>query len=238
MLFREDNFFAGRPRVEAIAERLIEADLGIKWAASCRIDYFATYPPAFIERLRRSGCVLLTFGVESGANRVLDSIGKGITVEMVMEVVRKVKESGIRGTYHFMGGFPTETPAEFLDTCRLIDRILAAAPETVVREMSVFTPYPGIGLIPACERAGYQAPDSLEGWLAMDWSNPERPWLTPRQSRLIGDAQFLIARLNHPNRAVRAWARLRWRQLLRRPQGIRLFERPAIEWAKKRRART
>ena len=234
LLFREDNFFVQRQRVETIARRLIEEKLRIKWAASCRIDYFARYTPDFINLLRDSGCVLLTFGVESGSDRVLKHIRKGITVSQVLTTAAKVKESGIRGTYHFMGGFPGESVEEFLETCRLIDDLMAIAPETVVREMSVFAPYPGVGLIPECVKRGYREPTTLNGWIEMDWANPRRPWLEERQSRLIGDTQFLIARLGHSNPAVRSWARMRWRQLLRSRRGITLHERPAIEFLKRR----
>ena len=233
VLFREDNFFVERKRVEQIAQRLIDDGAGVKWAASCRINYFANYSAEFIDLLKRSGCVQLTFGVESGSDRVLEFIGKGITAGQVLAAARKVKDSGIRGTYHFMGGFPNESVEEFLDTCRLIDNLTQIAPDTVVRELSVFAPYPGVGLIPECVKLGYREPATLEAWVDTDWDNPRRPWLTEEQSRLISDAQFLIARLGHENVFVRSWVRSRWRQMLRRKRGIRLRERPVIEMMKR-----
>lgn len=234
ILFREDNFFVNRARVEGIARRLIEDNVRVKWAASCRINYFARYTREFVDLLRRSGCVLLTFGVESGSDRVLDFVGKGINVQMVYETAGKLKRAGIRGTYHFMGGFPSETVEELLETCRLIDSLMKIDPEIVVREMSIFAPYPGINLIPACIERGYRSPRRLEEWIDMDWSNPVRPWLTERQSRLISDVQFLIARLAHPHPAVRFWTRHRWNQMLRSRNGIRLFERPTIDFIRRR----
>lgn len=63
----------------------------------------------------------------------------------------------------------------------------------------------------------------------MDWANPQRPWLTGPQSQLISDAQFLIARLAHPNVLLRRWANTRWAQLLERGHRMRLPERPAVE---------
>jgi radical SAM superfamily enzyme YgiQ (UPF0313 family) len=227
--FREDNFFVNRGRVEAIARGLIENGPRIKWAASCRINYFDKYDDAFIDLLKSSGCVLLTFGVESGNDRVLEFIRKGIKVEAVVNVARRVQAAGIRGTYHFMGGFPTETADEFIDTCRLIDRLRRLGPDVVVREMSIFAPYPGVGLIPECVSRGHVEPADFEGWIGMDWANPQRPWLTARQSQLISDAQFLIARLSHPSALVRAWANARWMQLLERGPRMRLPERPAVE---------
>jgi len=231
--FREDNFFVSRTRVERMARRLIEEHAGVKWAASSRIDYFAEYSPEFVDLLRQSGCVLLTFGVESGAQRVLDFVHKDIRVDQVEKVARLVRDHGIRATYHFMGGFPSETTGEFLDTCRLIDVLAGMGVQVLVRELSVFAPYPGIGLMPECVKRGYVAPDNLEDWIEMDWANPRRPWLSERESRVISDAQFLIARLAHPNRVLRSWARVRWRQMLRGRGGTTLVERPLIELAKR-----
>lgn len=229
VLFREDNFFVQRKRVERIARRLIDDNVGIKWAASCRIDYFDKYSPEFVDLLRRSGCVLLTFGVESGSDRMLDIIRKDITGDAVRRVARRVEESGIQGSYHFMAGFPGETPEELVETCRLIDTIRQVAPRAAIRDLAVFTPYPGVGLIPECVKRGYEEPDALEGWVAMDWGNPRRPWLSERQSRLIRDAQFLIARLEHPNPLVGTWVRARWKQFVNSPRGMVLRERPAME---------
>jgi hypothetical protein len=95
--------------------------------------------------------------------------------------------------------------------------------------MSIFAPYPGVGLIPECVSRGHVEPADFEGWIGMDWANPQRPWLTARQSQLISDAQFLIARLSHPSALVRAWANARWMQLLERGPRMRLPERPAVE---------
>ncbi|HIJ74943.1 MAG TPA: B12-binding domain-containing radical SAM protein [Candidatus Hydrogenedentes bacterium] len=237
VVFREDNFFADRRRVEQLAQRMVDERLDIKWTASCRIDYFAKYTAEFVDLLRRSGCVLLTFGVESGSARILDFIKKDITPDMVREVVQKVKDSGIRGTYHFMGGFPTETAGELLDTCQLIEDIRRIAPEAVVREMSAYTAYPGVELIQTCKELGHREPDQLEDWLDIDFRedprNSRRPWLNESQSRLLSNIQFLIARLNHKNSAMRAWTRRRWRQMLASELGIALPERPAIEFAKR-----
>jgi radical SAM superfamily enzyme YgiQ (UPF0313 family) len=229
VLFREDNFFVDRSRVEHIARRFVEELPGVKWAASCRINYVANYTDEFVDLLDRSGCALLTFGVESGSDRVLKLIQKDITRALVLKVVEKLARTRICGTYHFMGGFPTETAQEFLETCRLMDDIGRIDARSVIREMSIFAPYPGISLIPLCVEHGYHEPQSLDEWVKMDWSNPERPWLNERQSRLISDAQFLIARLDHPNAIFRAFARLRWRQMLASDSGIRLIERPAFE---------
>lgn len=233
VLFREDNFFVNWHRVDDIAKLMIEQGIGLNWSASCRIDYFDRYKPEFLERIKKAGCAHLTFGVESGNNRVLKLAEKNITVDQTIRVAGKVNKYDMVGSYHFMGGFPSETEEEFLDTCRLIDTMLDIAPKMVAREIAVFTPYPGLGLFEECVKRGFKRPETLEEWSDMDWTNPKRAWLSPRQQNLIADAQWLCARLWHENRAYRSWINKRWRQFIRTPQGTPIYERPAIAIAKR-----
>lgn len=233
VLFREDNFFVNWHRVDDIAKLLIADKVGVKWSASCRIDYMDRYTPEFLARIKESGCAHLTFGVESGNNRVLRLAEKNITVEQILRVAEKVNQYGMVGSYHFMGGFPSETEEEFLDTCRLIDKMLEIAPKMVAREIAVFTPYPGLGLFEECVKRGFKRPQSLEEWTDMDWTNPQRDWLTPKQQALLADAQWLCARLWHPNKAYRAWITRRWKQFIRSKKGTPIYERPAVGLIKK-----
>src|SRR5690606_23324258 len=117
VLFREDNFFVNWHRVDDIAKLLIEDNVGVKWSASCRIDYLDRHSPEFLRRIKESGCAHLTLGVESGNSRGLRLAEKNITVDQILRVAEKVNKYDMVGSYHFMGGFPSETEEEFLDTC-------------------------------------------------------------------------------------------------------------------------
>ena len=233
VLFREDNFFVNWHRVDDIAQLMIKENLGLRWSASCRIDYMDRYKPDFLERIKQSGCAHLTFGVESGNNRVLKLAEKNLTVDQILRVAEKVNQHSLVGSYHFMGGFPSETEEEFLDTCRLIDTMLDIAPQMVAREIAVFTPYPGLGLFDECVKRGFKRPQSLDQWTDLDWTNPRRDWLTPRQQRLIADALWLCARLWHPNKTYRAWITRRWKQFIHSKRGTTIYERPAVALIKR-----
>jgi radical SAM superfamily enzyme YgiQ (UPF0313 family) len=64
--------------------------------------------PDFCVSLRRSGCVMLKLGIESGDQDVLDALGKGIRVEDSLRVLQSVKAAGI-GTYvYLLFGTPAE----------------------------------------------------------------------------------------------------------------------------------
>ena len=106
--WREDNFFVNKTRVEEISKRIIKKNINIRWHADCRIDYVSDYDEEFMSLLKKSGCHTLTLGVESGSNKILKSINKGITREQIIEVKEKLTRHKIYQNYHIMMGLPEE----------------------------------------------------------------------------------------------------------------------------------
>jgi len=88
---------------------------------------FARIQPAladvdFCRALRRSGCVMLKLGLESGNQDVLDSMHKGIDLGLVTEALAALKGAGI-GTYvYLLFGTPAETIVEARQTLDFIVR--------------------------------------------------------------------------------------------------------------------
>lgn len=85
--FQEDNFFLDVNRVEKIIDymRCIQ---NVGWKANSRISYFAKLVKnkTFMNSIMKSNCKVLQFGIESGSNRILKLINKGITVEEVLDI--------------------------------------------------------------------------------------------------------------------------------------------------------
>lgn len=86
---------------------------GSPWYGFARITRHLT-DPDFCRRLRRSGCVLLKIGLESGDQGVLDALDKGIDLAEASQALRTLKETGI-GTYVYL---LFGTPAEGLEEAR------------------------------------------------------------------------------------------------------------------------
>lgn len=79
--------------------------------------------PDMIKRLAEIGVTWLVIGMESGSQRILDFIKKGITVEQNIEAARICRENGIKVFATHMYGLPTETNEEALATKQMIDLI-------------------------------------------------------------------------------------------------------------------
>ena len=65
-----------------------------------------------MELLYESGCRKLIFGLESYNQRVLDSMKKGVELEVIDRIVEECIRIGIGMHFYLITGFPTETPAE------------------------------------------------------------------------------------------------------------------------------
>jgi len=93
--------------------------------------------------MARSGCVGITFGVESGSPRILELIKKNITLEQVENAFRWSKEAGIKLVEAdvIIGSHPSETKEDIQMTKKLLARI---SPDIVMA--SVIVPYPGTGI--------------------------------------------------------------------------------------------
>lgn len=108
--------------------------LNVTWRCFSRVD--AIYDD-IIDKMIESGCRHIKLGIESGSQRILDMINKGITVEEVLRANNILKEKNVEWSAYFIIGFPTETVEEIRETQKLIQR-LSASSITV----NVYTPLP------------------------------------------------------------------------------------------------
>jgi len=99
--------------------RFIEEPLNAPWYGFVRItDHFKDMD--FCIGLKKSGCVMLKIGVESGDQGVLDTLDKGIDLTTVSAALENLKQAGI-GTYlYFLFGTPPEGPSEAEHTMEFV----------------------------------------------------------------------------------------------------------------------
>lgn len=91
-------------------EQIIDHPPGAPWYGFARITGHLA-DPEFVRGLRRSGCVMLKLGIESGDQAVLDALHKGTRVEMVSQVLNTLKAAGIKVYAYLLFGTPAETEA-------------------------------------------------------------------------------------------------------------------------------
>ncbi len=96
------------------AERVVEEGLDIRWGAEIRLEKY--WSRERCELLRRSGCVAVSVGFESGNQRILDLIDKGTTPAQVRQTMQAMHAADIGIQMMGFTGFPTETLEEARDS--------------------------------------------------------------------------------------------------------------------------
>ncbi|SEL15127.1 B12-binding domain-containing radical SAM protein [Streptacidiphilus jiangxiensis] len=97
--------------LRGLSAALAGSDLDLRWAAELRLE--RTFPERAVgQLLADSGCVAVSFGYESGSQRILDLIDKGVKIANVPAVLKELADSGVAAQMMGFTGFPTETTQE------------------------------------------------------------------------------------------------------------------------------
>jgi radical SAM superfamily enzyme YgiQ (UPF0313 family) len=89
------------------------------WVCQARVD---TINEEIINDMKNAGCIMIAFGAESGSQRILNLLNKGITTEQTEYATRLCSKKGIICSLYFMIGSPTETREDLEKTCEFIRR--------------------------------------------------------------------------------------------------------------------
>jgi hypothetical protein len=109
----------GPERARQIAQSISDRDLDVYVTFYARLEQ--GYDDADLLRgLRQAGVVTMLWGLESGSQRVLDSMRKGIDVETAASVLNKTADAGIANHVLTFFGFPGETVGEAQETARFL----------------------------------------------------------------------------------------------------------------------
>ena len=103
----------------ALMQAMVDDGPDIPWYGFTRITPALT-DPDFCRGLQRSGCKLLKLGVESGDQTVLDTMGKGIDLDMVSRVLAALKAAGIATYVYLLFGTPAESLVEARKTLNFV----------------------------------------------------------------------------------------------------------------------
>jgi len=124
IFFKDDTMsLLGLSWFEELERILALKRLSPKWHCSARVD---TINPKLLAAMRRCGCRVISFGVEAGAQRILDFYKKGITPSQVEDAFRWCKKAGIQATANVILGAPDETRNELQATYDLMRRVKPA----------------------------------------------------------------------------------------------------------------
>ncbi|MBI2508178.1 radical SAM protein [Candidatus Woesearchaeota archaeon] len=156
-----------------------------------RVDTLQILDDNFLKDLSRSGCVNIDSGIESGNDRILKMIRKGITSQQVREVNKKMGRYNFNAKYTFILGYPSETKDEMMDSVRLALQLVKDN-KNAYTPFFVYAAYPGVGLWEIAKQYGLEEPKKLEDWCTIDFDNAYNnyPWLNEKQIKIIKNIAF------------------------------------------------
>ncbi len=144
----DDSFTTDRKRVHKICDYLIKEKINMKWSCpnGIRVD-LADYD--LLQKMRKAGCYRVALGVESGSQKILDTIGKKITLEQIVDTVNNCRKVGIKTMAFIMLGNLGENRETMEETIRFAIKV-----KFDYVQFLIAIPYPGSFLYEEIKRNG------------------------------------------------------------------------------------
>jgi radical SAM superfamily enzyme YgiQ (UPF0313 family) len=149
--FIDDTLAADRSRALALCREIKARKLDFTWFASACVHQVDR---ELLQAFKEAGCWAILFGAESGVQKNLNAIRKGITLDQTRTAVATAKEVGLTVFTPFLFGIPGETYEEALQTIEF-----ACELDPDVANFHCLTPFPGTELYDNIERYGTMSDD-------------------------------------------------------------------------------
>jgi radical SAM superfamily enzyme YgiQ (UPF0313 family) len=192
--FLDDTFAADYDRAKQIAQEIKARRLDLVWFASACVNQV---DKSLLRAFKEAGCWAILFGAESGVQKNLNALRKGITLEQTRQAVRAAKDVGLTVSTPFVFGIPGET---FADGLRTVQFAIELDPD--IANFHALTPFPGTDLYDQHERYGTISDDltdyTYQGAAFVPYTMTRKEIFTLRQialKRFYSRPSFLLRRL-------------------------------------------
>lgn len=146
ILFYDDHFVLDKKRLSEICNGLIERNYNLSWCCLSRVDGMNLKTARL---MKKAGCHMISFGVESGSQTILNALSKNTKVEKIIQAFNACTKAGINTKASFIFGGPKETKKTIKETQNLLKIIL---PDYIW--LFIMTPMPGTELYRLHKEAG------------------------------------------------------------------------------------
>ncbi len=155
--FDDDTFNCSRERMIALCNEIKKRKLNVPWAIMARADLMTE---EILEKMREAGLFAVKYGVESGAQELLDNINKNMDLKKTEYIINFTKRLGIKTHLTFAFGLPGENKETIRKTMALV---LKLDPTTI--QFSIATPFPGTTFYKEMKKNGWIV---CEDWAEYD----------------------------------------------------------------------
>jgi anaerobic magnesium-protoporphyrin IX monomethyl ester cyclase len=159
--FQDDTFTFDRKRAFEICDGIIDRKINLPWGCGTRADAVSK---ELLAKMSKAHCNETMFGVESGCQRMRDTLKKRVTTEQCENAIKWAKDEGMFVTVSVILGYPGETKDTLQESLDFVRRM---EPDDVW--LCHATPYPGTGLRALVESNGWKMSDD---WKLYNTMNP------------------------------------------------------------------
>jgi len=147
IILYDDLFTLNKQRVIEICQGILDRGLRIEWKCEGRVD---RVDGEMLRWMKKAGCSLIAYGVESGNQEGLDYLQKRITLSQIRQAFNLTHKAGIRPMAYFILGIPVETFEQGLKTIEFAREL---KPEYA--QFSILSPYKGTKLYDDAKDKGW-----------------------------------------------------------------------------------
>jgi radical SAM superfamily enzyme YgiQ (UPF0313 family) len=198
-----DQFTADREQVMGLCEGMVREGLRFRWTCNSRVD---AVDPEMLQAMRRAGCWLVSWGIESACDPIRKHVRKGITDETIAQALRWSKEAGLMNWGYFIIGLPGETEATIRQTLDLSKRL-----PLDLALFHIAAPYPGTPFVFEVVEQG--------------WFRPGTRW-----EEIDMDESTVLDYPGLPAERIEYWARRAFREWALRPGPLWTFLKSMNSW--------
>ena len=180
--FWSESFTIVKKNVHELCDEILKRKLKIRWVCNSRVD---SVDRELLLKMKRAGCWMISYGIESGDQSILDRALKKVSLEQVERAIELTREVGFQMAGHFVLGLPGETEETLKKTAELSRKL-----DLDYAQFYCAAPWPGSRLYDMAVK---------EGWLNTD------DWDKYEQSTMVMDYPEVSGQkvMEHRDRMVR-----------------------------------
>lgn len=183
IIIYDDLFTVKKERVMEICRGILERGLRIEWKCEGRVNIVEEETLGW---MKKAGCSMIAYGVESGNQKGLDYLNKGTRVEQIKRAFELTRKAGIKPMAYFVLGIPVETYEDELRTIEFAKEIKPA-----YAQFSVLSPTPGTKLYDNAVQMGWYREVDARNPMDKDLKRPaimNENWDEEKLNRILKEA--------------------------------------------------
>lgn len=203
--FADEGFLQNQDKFLSLLQAIKDDGISVKYRFSARVDLLLRLRDSTWEALKEYGVIGISTAPESGSERVLKSMGKGITLNQIYAVDNLLTKHGFFKAFNVLICTPDETIDDIRDTMRMLLNLAKTSTYCPypLGTLHKYIPLPGTEMFDDAIKRGLQPPNRLEEWVdydiedAMGRRSSVRPWITDADSQFINKAIIAMESLNN-----------------------------------------